>query len=130
MMKSSLLLLMLEPISSQLTLPSTFLPVETPLKNVRENISVPVTANSGSGAFVEIYPGAAQDIWKIVRKQGGLKKLANGLEKLGLKGLRKRRNGDELDAITGAVVGRLYLKNQAEVLGNFAEGAIVFPKAN
>ncbi|MFI5305394.1 MAG: hypothetical protein ACHQYP_11450 [Nitrospiria bacterium] len=89
-----------------------------------------MTANSGSGAFVEIYPGAAQDIWKIVRKQGGLKKLANGLVRLGLKGLRKRRNGDELDAITGAVVGRLYLKNQAEVLGNFAEGAIVFPKAN
>jgi len=35
---------------------------------------------------MEIYPGAAQDVWKIVRKQGGLSKLQNGLEKLGLKG--------------------------------------------
>ena len=79
---------------------------------------------------IEIYSGAAQDIWKIVRKQGGFKKLQKGLEKLGLKGLGKGRNGDELDAITGALVGRLYLKKQAEVLGNFVEGAIVIPKVN
>jgi predicted nuclease with RNAse H fold len=79
---------------------------------------------------IEIYPGAAQDIWKIVRKQGGLKKLEKGLEKLGLKRVGKGRNGDELDAITGALVGRLYLKKQAEVLGNFGEGAIVIPKVS
>ncbi|MGH7274392.1 MAG: DUF429 domain-containing protein, partial [Nitrospiria bacterium] len=77
---------------------------------------------------MEIYPGAAQDIWKIVRKQGGLSKLRKGLEKLGLKGLVKNMNGDELDAVTGALVGRLYLKGQAEVLGNSSEGAIVIPK--
>ena len=46
----------------------------------------------------------------------------------GLKGLAKNMNGDELDAVTGALVGRLYLKGQAEVLGNFSEGAIVIPK--
>jgi predicted nuclease with RNAse H fold len=78
---------------------------------------------------IEIYPGAAQDIWKIVRKQGGLSKLRKGLEKLGLKSLAKNMNGDELDAATGALVGRLYLKEQAEVFGNFEEGAIVIPKA-
>jgi hypothetical protein len=77
---------------------------------------------------IEIYPGAAQDIWKITRKQGGLLKLHRGLEKLGLKGLGKNMNGDELDAVTGALVGRLYLKGQAEVLGNITEGAIVVPK--
>ena len=77
---------------------------------------------------MEIYPGAAQDIWKIVRKQGGLSKLQKGLEKLGLKGLVKNMNGDELDAVTGALVGRLYLKGRAEVLGNFSEGAVVIPK--
>ncbi len=77
---------------------------------------------------IEIYPGAAQDIWKIVRKQGGLSKLRLGLEKLGLKGLTKGMNGDELDAVTGALVGRLYLKGEARVLGNFKEGAIVIPK--
>ncbi len=77
---------------------------------------------------IEIYPGAAQDIWKITRKQGGLSHLRRGLETLGLKGLTKDMNGDELDAVTGALVGRLYLKGQAEVLGNFSEGAIVVPK--
>jgi hypothetical protein len=77
---------------------------------------------------IEIYPGAAQDLWKIVRKQGGLLKLRRGLEKLGLKKLAKDMNGDELDAVTGALVGRLYLKGEAEVLGTFSEGAIVIPK--
>lgn len=77
---------------------------------------------------IEIYPGAAQDIWKVGRKQGGLSKLRRGLEGLGLKGLSKDMNGDELDAVTGALVGRLYLKGRAEVLGNFSEGAIVVPK--
>ncbi len=77
---------------------------------------------------IEIYPGAAQDLWKIARKQGGLVKLRRGLEKLGLKKLAKGMNGDELDAVTGALVGRLYLKGEAEVLGNAGEGSIVIPK--
>jgi predicted nuclease with RNAse H fold len=77
---------------------------------------------------IEIYPGAAQDIWKIVRKQGGLPKLKKGLKKLGIKGLTKNMNGDELDAVTGALVGRLYQKGQAEMCGNFKDGAIFLPK--
>jgi predicted nuclease with RNAse H fold len=77
---------------------------------------------------IEIYPGGAQDLWKIARKQRGLPKLRRGLEKLGLIGLAKTMNGDELDAVTGALVGRLYLKGHAEVLGDFCEGAIIIPK--
>ncbi len=77
---------------------------------------------------IEIYPGAAQDIWKITRKQEGISHLRRGLETLGLKGLAKNMNGDELDAVTGALVGRLYLKGLAEVLGSSSEGAIVIPK--
>jgi len=77
---------------------------------------------------IEIYPGAAQDIWKINRKQGALNKLRKGLKKLGVKGLEKSMNGDELDAVTGAVVGKLFLQGKAEVLGNFRQGAIVIPK--
>jgi predicted nuclease with RNAse H fold len=79
-------------------------------------------------AVIEIYPGAAQDVWTIVRKQGGLPKLRKGLETLGLKGLAKSMNGDELDAVTGALVGRFYLTGRAEVLGNIDEGAIVIPR--
>jgi predicted nuclease with RNAse H fold len=78
---------------------------------------------------IEIYPGAAQDLWKIARKQKGLPKLRRGLEGLGLIGLANTMNGDELDAATGALVGRLYIKGRTELLGNFREGAIVIPKS-
>ena len=77
---------------------------------------------------IEVYPGAAQDIWKIARKQGGLSKLRRGLEKLGLNGLTRGMNGDELDAATAALVGRRYLQGRAEVLGSFSRGAIVIPR--
>ncbi len=89
------------------------------LKKAIEKRGIPV---------IEIYPGAAQDIWKISRKQGGLAKLRRGLERIGLKGLGKEMNGDELDAVSGALVGRLYLQGRAEVLGDVAEGAIIVPK--
>jgi len=79
--------------------------------------------------MVEVYPGAAQDIWNTGRKQDGLPELLKGLRKLGVKGLDKRMNGDELDAVTAAVVGQLFLNGKAEVLGNFRSGAIVIPYA-
>jgi predicted nuclease with RNAse H fold len=78
-------------------------------------------------AVREVYPGAAQDIWNTGRKQGGLSKLRKGLEKLRLKGLSKNMGGDELDAVTAAFVGELFLLGKAEVLGNFKQGAIVIP---
>jgi predicted nuclease with RNAse H fold len=77
---------------------------------------------------IEIYPGAAQDIFGIPRKQHGLAKLQRGLERLGLRGLNREMNGDELDAVTGALVGRLYLKGKAEILGDVKTGAIIVPK--
>ncbi len=77
---------------------------------------------------IEVYPGAAQDIWKIARKQGGLSKLRKGLERLGLRGLKRSMNGDELDAASAALVGRLYLQGKTEVLGNPSRGAIVVPR--
>jgi hypothetical protein len=78
-------------------------------------------------AVIEVYPGAAQDIWHIGRKQDGLSKLRHGLQKLGVKGLNKKMGGDELDAVTAALVGRLFLLGKAEVLGDFKRGAIVVP---
>jgi predicted nuclease with RNAse H fold len=78
---------------------------------------------------VEVYPGAAQDIWNTGRKQDGLQGLRKGLQKLGVKGLEKRMNGDELDAVTAAIVGQLFLSGNAEILGNFRGGAIVIPWA-
>ena len=78
-------------------------------------------------SVIEMYPGAAQDVWETGRKQDGLPKLRRGLERLGVKGLDKNMNGDELDAVTGALVAYWYMKGKAEVLGNFKEGAIVIP---
>jgi predicted nuclease with RNAse H fold len=79
--------------------------------------------------MVEVYPGAAQDTWNTGRKQDGLPGLRKGLQKLGIKGLDKRMNGDELDAVTAAMVGQLFLCGKAEVLGNFRRGAIVVPES-
>jgi predicted nuclease with RNAse H fold len=80
-------------------------------------------------SVIEVYPGAAQDIWHTGRKQDGLLKLRKGLERLGVNGLSKKMTGDELDAVTAALVGRLFLRGKAEVLGNFKRGAIVIPYA-
>ena len=76
---------------------------------------------------IEVYPGAAQDIWNIGRKQDGLPRLRKGLRKLGVKGLHHKMSGDELDAITAALVGWMFLRGKAEVLGNFRHGAIIIP---
>jgi predicted nuclease with RNAse H fold len=76
---------------------------------------------------IEIYPGAAQDVWGIPRKQFGLGRLRRGMEALGYRGLDRSMNGDELDAVSGAIVGRMHLLGKAEVLGNFRQGAIVVP---
>jgi predicted nuclease with RNAse H fold len=77
---------------------------------------------------IEVYPGATQDILKIPRKQKGLRKLKRGLERLGIKILKKNPNGDELDAITSAFTGFLYLKGKYVAIGDEKEGQIILPK--
>lgn len=76
---------------------------------------------------IEVYPGGAQDVWNIPRKQRGLKKLMNGLKKIGIKGLEKDMNDHELDAVTCALVGKCYLDKKTEILGTIDNG-IVMPK--
>ena len=78
---------------------------------------------------VEMYPGGAQDVWGIPRARRDLPGLRRGLQRLGIRGLKKDISDHELDAATGALVGRLFLQNKAEVYGNFAEGAILMPKS-
>jgi len=77
---------------------------------------------------IEVYPGATQDILKVKRKQKGLKRLKKGLEKLGIKILKQNPNGDELDAITCAFTGFLYLKGNFNAIGEEAEGQIILPQ--
>ena len=77
---------------------------------------------------VEMYPGASQDVWGIPRKNKGLDKLRSGLEGLGIEGLTEKMGEHELDAISGAYTGYLFLFGQAEILGDFESGAIILPR--
>jgi predicted nuclease with RNAse H fold len=74
---------------------------------------------------VEIYP----DVWKIPRAKRNKEGLRRGLSRRGAKGLIRSASDHELDAASGALVGWLYIMDQAEVLGDFASGAILMPAA-
>lgn len=76
---------------------------------------------------IEVYPGGAQDILGIPRKQKGLEQLAAGLKKLGLKGLEQEMTDHELDAVTCAFVGKLFLEGKSITYGT-PEQAIVMPR--
>jgi len=76
---------------------------------------------------LEAYPGGAQDVWGIPRKQRGLDKMRIGLEGLGIEGLNAEMSDHELDAATIAYVGKLFLEGNAIVYGDEKLG-IVLPK--
>ena len=75
---------------------------------------------------LEAYPGGAQDVLGIPRKQKGLEKLKAGLENLGMKGLTSEMSDHELDAVTCAYVGKLFLEGEAVIYGSI--DGIVMPK--
>lgn len=79
---------------------------------------------------IEIYPGGAQDVWGLPRQHRDRAGLCRGLRALGLAGLAPRLSGDELDAATAALVGRLFVQGKAEILGDWSGGAIVMPPAS
>ncbi len=76
---------------------------------------------------IEAYPGGAQDVLGIPRKQQGIEKLQAGLEKLGIIGLGGVKSNHELDAATCAYVGKLFLEGKAVTYGDPVQG-IVMPK--
>jgi len=78
---------------------------------------------------IEVYPGGAQDVLGIPRKQKGTEKLRKSLESLGIEGLKETMNDHELDAVTCAFVGKLFLEGRYEVLGSVDDG-IVMPLIN
>lgn len=71
---------------------------------------------------IESYPGAAQDILNIPRKNKGVKALAGALADYGIVG-NLAVTHDELDAVTAAIVGILYLRGDYEALG-----CLILPK--
>ncbi len=75
-----------------------------------------------------MYPGGAQDVWGIPRAKRDAAGLRRGLVRLGLRGLDRKLCAHELDAATGALVGRLFLQGKAGVYGDFRTGAILMPR--
>lgn len=81
---------------------------------------------------IESYPGAAQDIMNIPRKQSGLEYLTKGLQDFGITGeyLNAQVSHDELDAITSAIVGHFFWTGKFEALGNKDEDYLIIPDLN
>jgi histidinol phosphatase-like PHP family hydrolase/predicted nuclease with RNAse H fold/dephospho-CoA kinase len=78
---------------------------------------------------IESYPGAAQDILCIPRKQKSLDLLREGLRRLGLNGVGlETRSHDEMDAITSAIVGRYFEVGLFEPMGIPSEAQLIVPK--
>lgn len=79
---------------------------------------------------IESYPGAAQDVLNIPRKQISLKELEQGLRDTGIKiqGVDRKITNDELDALTSALVGHFYLADQYEHIGRSEDSGIVIPR--
>ncbi|MGB9727854.1 MAG: DUF429 domain-containing protein [Nitrososphaeria archaeon] len=78
---------------------------------------------------IEVYPGGAQDVWKFPRKGKDLEELRKSLKNVGLKGEFEKMGPDELDAVTAALVGIIYLIGEYEEYGDRSEGTIIMPKS-
>jgi predicted nuclease with RNAse H fold len=106
-----------------------FFPVTLgPMRKLTERgISLKRILEAEQFAVIEAYPGGAQDVLGIPRKQKGLDNLKAGLENLGIEGLNSQMSDHELDAVTCAYVGKLFLEGQAVTYGDPKDG-IVMPK--
>src|SRR4030067_2317971 len=96
-------------------------------KLTSRGISLKRTLENKHFKVIEVYPGGAQDILGIPRKQQGLEKLKSGLEKLEIRGLNNQMSDHELDAVTCAFVGKLYLEGKSITYGTIKQ-AIIMPK--
>jgi len=106
-----------------------FFPVTLgPMRKLTERgISLRHTLEDEGFRVIEVYPGGAQDVLGIPRKQRGLQRLRAGLEKLGVKGLNNGMSDHELDAATCALVGKLFLEGKSVMYGT-ADQAIIMPR--
>ncbi len=77
---------------------------------------------------IEVYPGGAQDILNIPRKQKGISELKKGLMAIGIKSISQVTSDHELDAATSALVGKMYVEGNYLALGNPEEGLMIMPR--
>lgn len=78
----------------------------------------------------ETFPGAAQDLLGIPRKQRGLPELQQSLLRLGCKGDITTRGltGDELDSINCALVSKDYAEGSYLAIGDPSEIMMILPR--
>lgn len=78
----------------------------------------------------ETFPGAAQDLLGIPRKQRGWDALQRALVDLGCRGdiVKRQLTGDELDAINCALVAREYAKGSYLAIGDPSEILMILPR--
>lgn len=79
---------------------------------------------------IESFPGAIQDILGMPRKQKGLEALRESLIGYGITGdvTKVRITDHELDAITSAIVGKLYVDGTYTAIGDPGEGLMILPR--
>ena len=79
---------------------------------------------------IETYPGASQDLLGIRRKQYGLRDLQRSLEDLGCSGdiTVRELTGDELDAVSCALVAKEYSEGRYLAIGNPSEIMMILPR--
>jgi len=79
---------------------------------------------------IETYPGAAQDLLGIRRKQHGLRELQESLKNLGCSGdiTKRHLTGDELDAVSCALVAKDYGEGRYLAIGNPSEIMMILPR--
>jgi hypothetical protein len=80
---------------------------------------------------IESFPGAIQDLLGMPRKQKGLRELEGALRRQGI-ALGRRKvgfTGDELDAVTSALVGLMYRNGKYRAIGDPEEGLMILPDA-
>jgi predicted nuclease with RNAse H fold len=94
-------------------------------KLTSRGIKLRKTLESMHFKVIEVYPGGAQDVLEIPRKQEGLDKLRDGLKKLQIKGIANTMSADELDAVTCAYVGKLYLEGKTLTYGSDTQTIIM-----
>jgi len=77
----------------------------------------------------ETYPGMVQDVLGIPRKGAGVEGLRRGLKRHGVLGIPRGRrvSHDELDAVTCALTGVLYLEGLTEMMGPGTPVPLVLP---
>ena len=76
---------------------------------------------------IEAFPGAAQDVLGLPRKQTSKESLAVGLRCLGIHPLTTL-DGDMLDAVTAACVGHCYLSGSYEAIGSNTDVQLINPR--